>query len=82
MNRSCKAVFLMIGLALPGAGARAVERSVPWERIDVGLARLADGDGRGAAAAFQKARRADGSGLAELLMDKQRLRVRPKVTDS
>lgn len=69
MKSLFKTVFLIIGLAFPGAGAHAVERSVPWARIDVGLAQLADGDGKAAAASFQAARKADKSGLAELLMD-------------
>jgi hypothetical protein len=66
MNRSYRAFFLILGLALSGA-ARAEE--IPWGRIDRGLAQLANGDGNAAAASFQKARRADESGLAELLMD-------------
>jgi hypothetical protein len=69
MKKSRKAVFLILGLALPGAGARASEpaASVPWERIDAGLAQLAAGDGKAAEASFESARSADPSGLAGLL---------------
>jgi hypothetical protein len=71
MKRICKAVFLSFGMALLIArpGAAQPDARVPWETIETGLARLAAGDGQGAAASFGKARSADGSGLAELLMD-------------
>ncbi len=81
MKRSWKSVFLILGLALlalhPGAAALAQTPEsfgkpgarVPWEQIEAGLARLAGGDGKAAAASFQKARSSDDSGLAELLMD-------------
>ncbi len=66
-----RAVFLSFGMALLAAlpGAAQPDAQVPWERIDEGLARLAAGDGKGAAASFVKAKRADGSGLSELLLD-------------
>jgi hypothetical protein len=82
MKRSCQAVFLSLGLAAllaacPGAAALAQtpdslakpDARVPWQQIEAGLARLAGGDGKAAAASFQKARSTDDSGLAELLMD-------------
>ena len=71
MRWMCRAVFLSFGMALLAAhpGAAQPDAQVPWERIDEGLARLAAGDGKGAAAAFVKAKRADGSGLSELLLD-------------
>jgi TonB family protein len=69
MKRSCNTVFLSLGLALLAAAASGQTPDARWEPIDAGLARLADGDGKGAAATFLKARSADGSGLAELLMD-------------
>ncbi|HEY0554246.1 MAG TPA: energy transducer TonB [Thermoanaerobaculia bacterium] len=70
MKSMCRAVFLSFGMALLAAlpGAAQPDAQVPWERIDEGLARLAAGDGKGAAAAFVKAKSADGTGLAELLL--------------
>jgi hypothetical protein len=71
MKQSHKAIFLILGLALPGASAQAAEpaASVPWERIDAGLARLAEGNGEAAEASFESARSADPSGLAGLLRE-------------
>jgi hypothetical protein len=85
MNGSCKALFLSLGLALlvtaggtalaqAPAGSHqgavdAARQSMPWEQIEAGLTQLAGGDGKAALAAFETARSADSSGLAELLME-------------
>jgi hypothetical protein len=71
MNRSCKAVFLSLGLALLAArpGAAQPDARMPWETIGMGFAQLAAGDAKDAAASFVKAKSADGSGLSELLLD-------------
>jgi hypothetical protein len=71
MKWTGKAVFLSLGMTLLAArpGVAQPDVSVPWARIEGGLTKLAAGDGKGAGADFVKAKRADDSGLAELLMD-------------
>lgn len=72
MKSSRTAVFLSLGLTLlvtDGSTALAQARQpMPWEQIDAGLTQLAGSDGEAAVASFEIARRADSSGLAELLM--------------
>lgn len=70
MKRIRNAVVL-IGLALLIArpGAAQPDAQVPWERVDQGLAQLAAGDAKGAAASFVKASSTDRSGLSGLLLD-------------
>jgi hypothetical protein len=77
MNRSCKTVFLSLGLALlmtAGGTARAqapagMTGNVLPREIEVGLTELAGGDGKAAVASFEAARSTDDNGLAELLME-------------
>src|SRR5882757_617746 len=69
MKWTGRAVFLSLGLALLAVRPGAAQADVPWAPIETGLERLSVADGKGAAADFVKAKSADGSGLAELLLD-------------
>jgi TonB family protein len=60
---------LWLGTAAYAQSPAQPTAKVPWDQIDAGLAQVAAGDGQAAEAAFRKARSADDSGLAELLMD-------------
>ena len=59
-------VGLMAGTAAHAQSA-AQTAEIPWGQIETGLAQLAGGDSKAAVKSFQRARGADGSGLAELL---------------
>lgn len=56
--------ILLAGTEVQGQGAPAPSAKVPWDQIEAGLAR---GDAKAAREAFRKARKADDSGLADLL---------------
>jgi TonB family protein len=57
------------GTAAHAQGPAQPAAKVPWDQIDAGLEQLAAGDGKAAETSFRGARRADDSGVAELLMD-------------
>jgi hypothetical protein len=60
------------------AQTAAPTAEVPWGQIETGLAQLAGGDSKAAAASFRKASGADDSGLAELLYGLTRAHIEYK----
>lgn len=65
---------LLVGPTFAQSAAQPAAEA-PWGQIDAGLSQLAAGDGEAAEASFEAARKADGSGLAEVFVQLTRAYV-------